>query len=997
MQPTAVHYLPIATTVISFVFAVVVYRRYLYRGGGNHLLWWSAGILVYGLGTFAESWFTLFGWSPVMFKFWYVVGALLGGAPLAQGTVWLLLRPRVARRLTIALVSVVTVAAACVIASPINMAVVDPHLPSGRAFAWQWVRAFSPFINTYAVIFLIGGAIYSAWRFYRASRGDGSGAVVARDRFVGNVFIASGAILPGIGGAASRMGRTEVLYVMEIIGILLIWTGYWLNVRRRSPSPARPAVRTAATVVGAVMLVASVAPVAQAQQSAIVEVTVYSPNGRLAPSIPVSLRLGDEVISRTTNQEGLARFEQVGPGTYLVVVDVDSFRRWAQAVEISSGSSLNLDVELQLAPYSKRITVAATHTERDTLGVPGEVTVIDRDDLDRTQARGLDDVLRYEPGVEMSESPRRLGQTPNIRGFDDQRILTLRDGARVAQFNSGHRGTYFFDTDDIEKVEIVKGPASALYGSGAIGGVISITTRAPDDLLDPRQTLGAQVRSTYSSAYGEWTVAPRLYGRSDSGLSWMASYTGRRNDGSIQIAGVQSNLEQAEEDINDFNARLHTPLGSSGLLRLSGNYFRQKGRSSTNLALMDVGAAELIDRATRSAGVNARYTRTGENWWDNSLNATVYVNETKIDESRIADGRVDDIGYRTWGIDARNTALVGGSHAVTYGFELVQERQDAVRNGDAHAFFPSGSRTQLGTFVQDELSLFDGRLSVVPGLRYDRWNSKPDLVELSSQKVDRLSPKLGASYQLSEGLFASASYGGGFRAPFFQELFLTGTHFAFPLTQDVFFLAVFLPNEDLVAETSRNFDGGLRFRRGRVSARASLWRADVENFIELLPVFTSEFPVTGGTQIQLWQATNRLDAQMTGFEASVDLSPQRDIVLRGSFSRTRGEDNATGEPLLQIPNDKLVLGAEWRRPELGLRANWFTRIYGDRDRVPTGVEATAGYVLHDFQATWATGVAGQPLELHLAISNLADRSYENARFGTPGIGRDIRLGTTVRF
>ena len=233
------HYLPIATTVISLVFAALVFRRYQLRGGGTHLLWWSGGIFVYGLGTFAEGWITLFGWNPLIFKFWYIVGALLGGAPLAQGTVWLLLKRRTAKVLTVALVAAVVVAALCVIASPINYEIVDPNLPSGRAFAWQWVRAFSPFINTYAVIFLIGGAIYSAVRFRRASLGDGSGAVIARDRFVGNVLIALGALLPGIGGGASRAGHTEVLYVTEILGIVLIWTGYWYNVRKRPVAAPR--------------------------------------------------------------------------------------------------------------------------------------------------------------------------------------------------------------------------------------------------------------------------------------------------------------------------------------------------------------------------------------------------------------------------------------------------------------------------------------------------------------------------------------------------------------------------------------------------------------------------------------------------------------------------------------------------------------------------------------------------------------------------------------
>lgn len=104
------------------------------------------------------------------------------------------------------------------IASPIHTELVEPFRLTGRVLAWSWVRAFSPFINTYAAAFLIGGAIRSAW-FYSWSR-------ETRDRMIGNMLIAGGALLPGIGGTATRFGHTEVLYVTEFVGLLPIYAGY---------------------------------------------------------------------------------------------------------------------------------------------------------------------------------------------------------------------------------------------------------------------------------------------------------------------------------------------------------------------------------------------------------------------------------------------------------------------------------------------------------------------------------------------------------------------------------------------------------------------------------------------------------------------------------------------------------------------------------------------------------------------------------------------------
>ena len=98
---------------------------------------------------------------------------------------------------------------------------------------WQWTRLFSPFINLYAVIFLVGGAVLSAWRFRKRSTDNTGKNLIRRDRFIGNVLIAVGAILPGIGGVYTRAGYTLILYIAEIIGILFIWSGYWFNIRKR--------------------------------------------------------------------------------------------------------------------------------------------------------------------------------------------------------------------------------------------------------------------------------------------------------------------------------------------------------------------------------------------------------------------------------------------------------------------------------------------------------------------------------------------------------------------------------------------------------------------------------------------------------------------------------------------------------------------------------------------------------------------------------------------
>ena len=199
-------------------FSYVLFKHYQRKKEATYILWWLIGVLTYGAGTFTESFNTLFGWSEFNFRLWYITGALLGGAPLAQGSVYLLLNKKIAHFLSLVLILTVLISSFFVMRSPIDFAAVEPERMSGKVFIWQWVRYFSPFINIYAVIFLVGGAIVSAAKYFRKT-----GTSV---RFWGNILIAVGAILPGIGGSFTRMGYVEVLYVTEFVGLVMIMLAY---------------------------------------------------------------------------------------------------------------------------------------------------------------------------------------------------------------------------------------------------------------------------------------------------------------------------------------------------------------------------------------------------------------------------------------------------------------------------------------------------------------------------------------------------------------------------------------------------------------------------------------------------------------------------------------------------------------------------------------------------------------------------------------------------
>lgn len=214
---TIPEYIPILTTLFSIYFFKEIFHHYKLKQK-NYLLWWSIGVLTFGLGTLAESINVLLGWSEINLKYWYIVGALLGGFPLAQGSVYLLMKNRFAKTTSILFVLLIIVASVFVILTPVDLPNPFNGKLTGEVFRWDWVRYFSPFINLYAFIFLVGGAIYSAIKYYKQG--------IKEAPFKGNIFIAIGGLLPGIGGSFTRAGYVEVLYITEFIGLLFIYYGY---------------------------------------------------------------------------------------------------------------------------------------------------------------------------------------------------------------------------------------------------------------------------------------------------------------------------------------------------------------------------------------------------------------------------------------------------------------------------------------------------------------------------------------------------------------------------------------------------------------------------------------------------------------------------------------------------------------------------------------------------------------------------------------------------
>jgi hypothetical protein len=232
------HYISILSTAVSFAFAAAVFNRYRYKKG-PHLLMWGIGLVFYGLGTLTEV-ILSFTFSPLALRIWYLTGAMLTAAWLGQGSVYLLVRKRRVATTLMVILAVISVAAALlVLFAPLTPAAIsfDVTRPISEQYKDILTRsgaivALTIILNIYGTITLVGGALYSAWLFWRKK--------VLLNRMLGNILIATGALMPAMAGSFLRLGLVDWLYVSEFLGVVLMYAGFTLATSSnpvKEPSP----------------------------------------------------------------------------------------------------------------------------------------------------------------------------------------------------------------------------------------------------------------------------------------------------------------------------------------------------------------------------------------------------------------------------------------------------------------------------------------------------------------------------------------------------------------------------------------------------------------------------------------------------------------------------------------------------------------------------------------------------------------------------------------
>ncbi|OPA85599.1 TonB-dependent receptor [Pseudomonas fluorescens] len=699
----------------------------------------------------------------------------------------------------------------------------------------------------------------------------------------------------------------------------------------------------------------------------------------------------------------------------------------------AAGSTLNL----------QQVTISATRNEQDVTSVPSTVSVYEREALDRQNVNNIRELVRYEPGVSVGGAGSRSGNAGyNIRGIDGDRILTQVDGVEVPNnfFNGPYAKTRrnYVDPEIVKRVEILRGPASALYGSNAIGGAVSYFTLDPDDIIKPGQDIGARLKTGYSSADESWLTSGTFAGRVQNvdGLLHLSQRNGHETesyDGNNATGLARTGANPEDARTTNILAKLGWNYGDDNRLGLT--YEKYKDDRDINLKNAVGGPF------TGGRGFNFYRARSGN---DTITRERFGLENSFALESPIADRIKTSLNYqiaktdqttaeiyqpsrrvlrtretlyeeKQWVFDAqldKAFSLGTTDHQVTYGTTLKQQKVTGSREGSATCLtvgsgctaigapspsasdsvkrasdFPDPTINTYSLFAQDQIAW--DKWTFLPSVRYDYTQLKPKLTEAFLNTVDptriydhsdsektwhRVTPKFGLTYALTEQYTWFGQYAEGFRTPSAKALYGRFENLDQGYTVE--------PNPNLKPETSKGIETGIR---GNFDAGSF----DIAVFYNKYRDFIDEDAVVAGSTVEAFQAKNIKRATIKGVEAKgrLDLdalgAPQG-LYTQGAISYAHGRNDDTGQPLNSVNPLKGVFGLGYEQAQYGALVSWTlvkkqNRVDSTTFFAPDGNSSNGPFKTPGFGIVDLTGFykVTQDVTLNGGLYNLTDKKYWN--------------------
>ncbi|HHF3644361.1 TPA: heme/hemopexin-binding protein HxuC [Haemophilus influenzae] len=675
-----------------------------------------------------------------------------------------------------------------------------------------------------------------------------------------------------------------------------------------------------------------------------------------------------------------------------------------------------------------------------------------KDSLLSKQATSVAAALEDIPNVDIRGGSRSIAQKPNIRGLSDNRVVQVIDGVRQ-NFDLAHRGSYFLPMSLIQEIEVIKGPSSSLWGSGALGGVVAMRTPNALDLLKNNDKFGVKIRQGYQTAnnLSERDVSvfaandkfdvliSGFYNNADNlrtGKGNKLNNTAYKQFGGLAKFGWQINdanrmelshretrfkqtapsnneveNELTNEQITDQIKKFHGSEDSFPLPRTKSSSEISEFYSGVKTRLGSV--SYLTDQQIPDQSTVFNYYLTPDNPYLNT-HIALYNNKTIEKEQRKVSGVKDQTKLTTRGINLRNSSEL--SHiSFVYGVDYMRDKIRTERGtNDKDAKFRAepynANSNTTGVYLIAHIPLFGEKLLVSPSVRYDHYDTSSKTVKY---KDNHLSPATKLTWIVTNWLDFTAKYNEAFRAPSMQERFVSGAHFGARLIGGRDEINRFVANPNLRPETAKNkeitanlhFDS--LFKQGdKFKIEATYFRNDVKDFINL-KIFNdaktnaSANPNTntnGALLPKNSQYQNITNARLSGIELQAQYQTER-LTLFTNYGSTKGRDKDSGEALSNIAASKIGVGADYALVKDKFTVGATITHYAAQHRVPKDHAVTyPSYILTDLRATYAP-LKGEwkNLRLDFALENLFDRKYQPAFSLMEGTGRNAKISAVYSF
>lgn len=646
------------------------------------------------------------------------------------------------------------------------------------------------------------------------------------------------------------------------------------------------------------------------------------------------------------------------------------------------------------------IVVTATGSETAAFETSLPVNRLDSEELKRAMNPSVATMFEAEPGLDVVTTGAGSVH-PMIRGLHGERILVLVDGIRLSEQRPGGNHAFSLDPAQIESVEVVRGPASVLYGSDAVGGVINFLTRGADELVADEARISGEADMGYESAtHGWWQTGHFRFGQG----RWNG-YVGGTHRDSDNVETADGELKNSFYDGftlwggGNYTADLWTAradysfmeadIGIPGDAAFAEDYFDDERHHRLHLGFEHHDMPGHFSAFKLDFG----FQRHERNRYRRKVAA--------LPPPVVGDLEVGiQLDINTYTLKPQVILEPADDHRVTAGLDFFFEDATSGRTiGDTaspwvHPVYnnvpviPDATRVGAGVFVQDEIALAP-RWNVTPGLRADWIRSETDGHPGHNQATEdsnantAVSGNLGVLYKLRDDVNLYANVGRAFRAPTLLELYFDGPH---DVTSDI-------GDPDLEPETSWNLDAGVKVRTERLSAMAGLFYNRINDYI------VKEQQPNGD-----YQYKNYAQVSLYGGETGLDYEFVDGLSAFASVSYVRGENEDTGDDLPSIPPLKFHYGVRADHDGEEGRHYWgevaLTTAAGQHHPGPNERE-TAGYTRLDLSA----GInVSEHWSVTAAVENVTDQRYENhvssawQAFGVSDQpGRNAKIMLSTRF